>query len=90
MNTYRRTFTDKAGKTHSRAPKIQRLITPLKLQRKRAVAGKKKKLIEKRKESAADYHKLLALRIKEQRERRSESLAKRRASKLSEAKPAAK
>lgn len=44
--------------------------------------------IAKSKESAAEYHKLLSLRMKEQRERRSESLSKRRASKLSEAKPA--
>ena len=79
VNTYRRKFTDKAGKTHSRAPKIQRLITPLTLQRKRHVASVKKQRIASRQSQAADYHKLLALRIKEQRERRSESLAKRRA-----------
>ena len=28
VNTYRRTFEDKKGKKHSKAPKIQRLITP--------------------------------------------------------------
>lgn len=42
--------------------------------------------IAKSKDAAAEYHKLLSLRMKEQRERRSESLSKRRASKLSEAK----
>ena len=46
--------------------------------------------ITHRKEQAGEYQKLLMLRIKEQRERRSESLAKRRASKLSEAKSATK
>lgn len=34
VNTYRRTF-EKNGKKHSKAPKIQRLVTPLTLQRKR-------------------------------------------------------
>jgi small subunit ribosomal protein S6e len=86
VNTYRREFTDKAGKKHSRAPKIQRLVTPLTLQRKRHRASIKKTRIAKSKADAADYHKLLALRMKERRERRSESLAKRRASKVSEAK----
>ena len=87
VNTYRREFTDKAGKKHSRAPKIQRLVTPLTLQRKRARKAEVVARHEKRKSDAAEYHKLLTLRMKERRERRSESLAKRRASKASEAKP---
>ncbi|WVZ17024.1 hypothetical protein V8G54_010006 [Vigna mungo] len=101
VNTYRRTFTTKAGvlgfvrwgygdcfscskhgKKVSKAPKIQRLVTPLTLQRKRARIADKKKRIAKAKSEAAEYQKLLASRLKEQRERRSESLAKRR-SKLS-------
>ncbi|CAL9107464.1 unnamed protein product, partial [Musa acuminata var. zebrina] len=94
VNTYRRTFTTKsgairffiliAGKKCSKAPKIQRLVTPLTLQRKRARIADKKKRIAKAKSEAAEYQKLLATRLKEQRERRSESLAKRR-SKLSAA-----
>jgi len=87
VNTYRRTFTDKAGKTHSRAPKIQRLVTPLTLQRKRARKSLKKQRIEKGKAQAAEYHKLLALRMKERRDRRTESLLKRRSA--SQAKKAA-
>ena len=79
VNTYRREFTDKAGKKHSRAPKIQRLVTPLTLQRKRHRASVKKSRVAKAKSDEADYHKLLALRMKERRERRSESLAKKRA-----------
>ncbi|RWW58223.1 hypothetical protein BHE74_00034943 [Ensete ventricosum] len=71
-----------AGKKCSKAPKIQRLVTPLTLQRKRARIADKKKRIAKAKSEAAEYQKLLATRLKEQRERRSESLAKRR-SKLS-------
>jgi|APGre2960657444_1045066.scaffolds.fasta_scaffold01633_2 small subunit ribosomal protein S6e len=88
VNTYRREFTDKAGKKHSRAPKIQRLVTPVTLQRKRARKALKKTRIEKSKADGAEYHKLLALRMKERRERRSESLAKRRS--VSKAEPAAK
>ncbi|KAG2716685.1 hypothetical protein I3760_03G139100 [Carya illinoinensis] len=82
VNTYRRTFTTKSGKKCSKAPKIQRLVTPLTLQRKRGRIAEKKKRIAKAKAEAAEYQKLLATRLKEQRERRSESLAKRR-SKLS-------
>ncbi|KAJ6677480.1 40S RIBOSOMAL PROTEIN S6 [Salix purpurea] len=78
VNTYRRTFTTKAGKKVSKAPKIQRLVTPLTLQRKRARISDKKKRIAKAKSEAAEYHKLLATRLKEQRDRRSESLAKKR------------
>ncbi|KAJ1421226.1 Ribosomal protein S6e [Sesbania bispinosa] len=66
------------GKKVSKAPKIQRLVTPLTLQRKRARIADKKKRIAKAKSEAAEYQKLLASRLKEQRERRSESLAKRR------------
>lgn len=73
-----------SGKKCSKAPKIQRLVTPLTLQRKRARIAEKKKRIVKAKAEAAEYQKLLATRLKEQRERRSESLAKRR-SKLSAA-----
>jgi len=72
------------GKKVSKAPKIQRLVTPLTLQRKRARIADKKKRIAKAKSEAAEYQKLLASRLKEQRERRSESLAKRR-SRLSSA-----
>ncbi|RLM98404.1 40S ribosomal protein S6-like [Panicum miliaceum] len=84
VNTYRRTFTTKNGKKVSKAPKIQRLVTPQVLQRKRARIAEKKKRIAKKQSEAAEYQKLLAQRLKEQRERRSESLAKRR-SKLSAA-----
>jgi hypothetical protein len=42
-------------------------------------ASLKKRGLERSKAQAAEYHKLLVQRIKEQRERRSESLAKKRA-----------
>jgi len=72
-----------AGKKRSKAPKIQRLVTPLTLQRKRRRIAIKRKRIVKAKTEAAEYQKLLALRLKEQREHRSESLAKKRASRAS-------
>lgn len=67
------------GKTSIKCPKIQRLVTPQVLQRKRRRTAIKKERISRKKTEAADYHKLLVTRLKEQRERRSESLAKKRA-----------
>ncbi|KAH0996138.1 hypothetical protein GBA52_020002 [Prunus armeniaca] len=89
VNTYRRTFTSKTGKKCSKAPKIQRLVTPLTLQRKRARIAEKKKRVAKAKSEAAEYQKLLASRLKEQRDRRSESLAKRRSRLSGASKPSA-
>lgn len=85
VNTYRRNFETKTGKKASKAPKIQRLVTPLVLQRKRARKAIKRSKITKKKEVTAEYQKLLALRLKERAEARSESLAKRRAKSLSQA-----
>ncbi|KAG5541782.1 hypothetical protein RHGRI_021575 [Rhododendron griersonianum] len=87
VNTYRRTFTNKAGKKISKAPKIQRLVTPLTVQRKRAKIAEKKKRTVKAKTEAAEYQKLLASRLKEQREKRSESLAKKRSRLSAASKP---
>eukprot|EP00882_Tetradesmus_deserticola_P000093 GHRQ01000104.1.p1 GENE.GHRQ01000104.1~~GHRQ01000104.1.p1 ORF type:complete len:248 (+),score=140.99 GHRQ01000104.1:48-791(+) len=81
VNTYRRTF-ESNGKKHSKAPRIQRLVTPETLQRKRRKAALKKAKHEKSRTEAAEYHKLLVQRLKEQRERRSESLAKKRAMRM--------
>ena len=78
VNIYRREW-EKDGKKRSRAPKIQRLVTPQTLQRKRHIRALKTAKIAKSKAEAAEYHKLLQLRLKEARERRSESLAKKRA-----------
>jgi hypothetical protein len=67
------------GKTSYKCPKIQRLVTPQVLQRKRQRAALKRERIVRKKAEASDYHKLLVSRLKEARERRSESLAKKRA-----------
>ncbi|CAI0374703.1 unnamed protein product [Linum tenue] len=84
VNTYRRGIT---GKEASKAPKIQRLVTPLTLQRKRARLAEKKKRVAKANADAAEYQKLLASRLKEQRDRRSESLAKKRSRLSAASKP---
>ncbi|MCL7052184.1 hypothetical protein MKW94_011601 [Papaver nudicaule] len=63
VNTYSRSFTNKKGKQTSKAPKIQRLVTPLTLQRKRGRIAEKKKRIAKAKSEAADYQKLVASRL---------------------------
>jgi len=70
----------KEGKKEKfKAPKIQRLITPTRLQRKRRTLALKKKRAEKNKTQSAEYAKMLAQYMKEKRERkRSES--KRRSS----------
>ena len=45
VRTYARTRTDANGKTHTKAPKIQRLVTPITLQRKRRRIAEKKNRI---------------------------------------------
>lgn len=67
-------------KQRFKAPKIQRLITPLRLQRKRHLLSLKKKRCLDRKESANAYKKLLAQRHKESKQRREEAKRRRTAS----------
>ena len=80
VNLYRRSFESANGKKHSKAPKIQRLVTPQTLQRKRAFRAVKAAGIAKATAEKAAYHKLMVQRVKEARERRSASIAKRRQS----------
>ena len=63
----RREVTGKDGKTRTKAPKIQRLITPDRLQRKRRRAAQIKKEREHSKTQAAAYAALLEQRNKEKR-----------------------
>jgi len=76
----RRTGTTKSGKTFSKAPKIQRLVTPRVLHHKRQIAQRKIDQREKVKKEAAAYQRLYAQRVKEQKERRASEIAKRRSS----------
>ncbi|CAJ0931421.1 unnamed protein product [Ranitomeya imitator] len=69
----------KCGKrARTKAPKIQRLVTPRVLQHKRRRIALKKQRTQKNKDQAADYAKLLAKRTKEAKEKRQEKIAKRR------------
>jgi small subunit ribosomal protein S6e len=77
----RRQLPAKEGKKpRTKAAKIQRLVTPVTLQRKRARIADKRRRAEANKEAAAEYAKLLAHRTKELREKRQEVLKKRRLS----------
>jgi ribosomal protein S6E (S10) len=79
-----REFTNKAGKTVRKAPKIQRLITPLTLQRKRARKAAKMASVLRNKEEAAAYRKLVAQRLAEQKEARRSMISKRRSTRKSQ------
>merc|ERR1711908_210308 len=76
----RRQITTKGGKEYNKAPKIQRLVTPRQLQRKRVRVAMKRGRAEKNKKEQAAYLALVAQRAKEAKERRHELLMKRRSS----------
>ena len=77
----RRTLPVKEGKEgkkpRTKAPRIQRLVTPEVLQRKRRRISHKLKRRVKRREDAASYQKLLAKYLKE---KQVEKVARRRSS----------
>ncbi|GJQ71101.1 RpS6 [Trypoxylus dichotomus] len=82
----KRPLPQKEGKKQRfKAPKVQRLITPESLQRKRHRLALKKKRCLKRKEEVNTYKKLLAQRQKEFKQRRQE-LKRRRSASLQESK----
>merc|ERR1711977_210011 len=76
----RREITAANGKQYKKAPKIQRLVTPLQLQRKRHRIALKRQRAEKNKKELASYKALVMQRAKEAKERRQELLQKRRSS----------
>jgi small subunit ribosomal protein S6e len=96
----RRTIVKDGKKPISKAPKIQRLVTPARLQHKRQRVAIKRQRHEKSRSEAEAYNTLLAQRFKEAKEARHVKLVKKRSEsrKVSEkevtttaaAKPAAK
>merc|ERR1711998_568991 len=70
-------------KTKSKAPKIQRLITPVALQRKRHIKALKMAKVEKAKAEAAAYARLVAKRKEEQAKASRASKAASRISRAS-------
>merc|ERR1712157_140279 len=73
-------------KPKTKAPKIQRLVTPQRLQRRRKVMALKRDRANKAKQEAAAYAKLLAKKHKEAKEKRHQQHMKRRLSSLRESK----
>jgi len=83
----KRPLPQKEGKKlRFKAPKIQRLITPAVLQRKRHRLALKKKRCLRRKEQADNYAKLLAQRKKESKARKQEELKRRRSASMRDSK----
>jgi len=82
----RRKIEKDGKKPVTKAPKIQRLVTPRRLQRKRAHVAEIRHRWEKTRSEAETYNALLALRHKEAREARASKLEKKRSEsrKLSE------
>ena len=78
----RRGLPAKEGKKQQfKSPKIQRLVTPAMLQRKRHRVALKRRRAEKNRQAGAEYAKILAQRQKEAKElkrRRSASLRESR------------
>ncbi|AET40914.1 40S ribosomal protein eS6 Ecym_7061 [Eremothecium cymbalariae DBVPG len=72
---------NKGEKSYTKAPKIQRLVTPQRLQRKRHQRALKIKNAQAQREAAAEYAQLLAKRLVERKAGKAEE-RKRRASSL--------
>ncbi|KAI5799838.1 ribosomal protein S6e [Geopyxis carbonaria] len=68
-------------KAYTKAPKIQRLVTPQRLQHKRHRVALKRRRAESAKDAANEYAQLLAKRVQEEKSKRTE-LKKRRASSM--------
>jgi small subunit ribosomal protein S6e len=74
----RRQIVKEGKKPTTKAPKIQRLVTPQRLQHKRERKAVKKERYTKSRAEAEAYNTLLAKRVKEQREKRKAVVAKKR------------
>nr|CAG8491266.1 11097_t:CDS:2 [Entrophospora candida] len=72
-NTNRKPFT--------KAPKIQRLVTPITIQRKRHRLALKRRRAQAAKAAASEYATLLAKRVKEQKERKASLRKKKKVTK---------
>ncbi|KAF8069266.1 40S ribosomal protein S6 [Lyophyllum atratum] len=55
------------AKPYTKAPKIQRLVTPLRLQRRRHLRSLKRRRLEHQKEQKAEFESLLAKRVAEKK-----------------------
>merc|ERR1712203_120311 len=78
----------KEGKSQFKAPKVQRLVTPIMLQRKRQRLAVKRKRAEKNRQAAAEYAKILAQRQKEAKE--AKEMRRKRSASLRESRNSVK
>jgi len=74
----RRRIAKEGQKAYFKHPKIQRLVTPVRLQRKRALFHIARERVKASKAAAEEYNKLIAHRYKEARDKRQASIQKRR------------
>ena len=75
-----RKFENKKGKTIEKRCKIQRLVTPVTLQRKRQRKASEDKALQKTKAEAVEYYALVQKRLSEQKDARRSEISKRRSS----------
>jgi len=75
-------------KAYNKYPKIQRLITPARLQRKRQTFRAAKERVKVSKKAAEEYNRLIAARYKEARDKRQATIQKRRSASTKKAAPA--
>ncbi|XP_066198120.1 small ribosomal subunit protein eS6-like [Saccopteryx leptura] len=71
----RKPLNKEGKKSRTRAPKIQRPVTPHVLQHRRRPIALKQQRMKKNKEETAEYAKLLAKRVKEAKEKHQEQIA---------------
>ncbi len=85
----RRELPTKEGKKKkTKAPKIQRLVTPRRLQHRRQLRAEIKHRAEKNKADRAAYAQMLAQKTKEEKEKRQHSISQKRSQRMSEKKEA--
>jgi small subunit ribosomal protein S6e len=81
-----RKFKNKNDKDVRKCPKIQRLITPVTIRRKKQRAVNERKALEHSKADAAVYTALVKKRVSEQKEARRSEISKRRSSRRASSK----
>jgi len=74
----KRRIAKEGQKAYNKYPKIQRLITPARLQRKRSQFHEAKERVKASRKAAEEYNALIAARYKEARDKRQASIQKRR------------
>lgn len=84
--TYARKFKNKKDKDVRKCPKIQRLVTPVTIRRKKQRAASERKALETSKNNAAVYTALVKQRVSEQKEARRSEISKRRSSRRASSK----